>query len=168
MTRPVEYAQLVLGCLNDAITAGPFPIPQEKICLRFGEIVNPTTGTGEDECCTGLAWVRVAGDVSLVDPDDPNRCFGPSRRLVLELGTARCIPFGTVQAGPTCAQWTTAALTMDSDHAAMEQAVCCFRDLVSSMPFVERVRAGDYEPLGPDGNCIRGTLLMTIDYDCGC
>lgn len=168
MTTPGQYAQIVLSCLNEAITAGPFPIPQEKICLRFGERVNPTTGTSEDECCTGLAWVRVASIESLVDPDDPNRCFGPSQRIQLELGTARCIPFGTVGAGPTCEQWTEATLKMDSDQQAMEAAVCCAAEAINEMPFINGVRIGEYQPFGPDGNCILGTLQMTIDQDCGC
>lgn len=168
MTRPIEFAQIVLSCLNTQITDGPFPIPQEKICLRFGEIVNPSIGTNEDECCTGLAWVRVAAVDTLVDPDDANPCVSHSRRITLELGTARCIPFGTVQAGATCDQWTEVALKMDSDHGAMEAAVCCAADAIDALPFEPIVRVGNYEPFGPDGNCVRGTLTMTIDYDCGC
>lgn len=168
MTRPVEFAQIVLQCLNEAITASPYPIPQEKICLRFGERVDPTLGTGEDECCTGLAWVRVAAVGTLVDPDTNNPCVSSQRRITLELGTARCIPFGTVQSGPTCDQWTEAALKMDSDHGSMEAAVCCATETIQDMQFEPIVRIGNYEPLGPDGNCLEGTLTMTIDYDCGC
>lgn len=170
MTTPGEFAQLVLGCLNTQITTGPFPIPQEKICLRFGERVDPTLGTSEDECCTGLAWVRVAGVDNLVDPSDPNGCFGPSVRITLELGTARCIPFGTIAAGPTCDQWTEAALKMDSDYGSMTAAVCCFKDLpeIEDDDAINRVRILQYQPFGPDGNCLQGTLSMTIDYDCGC
>ena len=168
MTTPTEFAQIVLACLNTQITGGPFPIPGDKICLRFGERVNPTTGTSEDECCTGLAWVRVFGVDTLVDPDDDNGCFGPTVRIQLELGTARCIPFGTVGAGPTCDQWTEATLKMDADYVAMTQAVCCAAEVFEDMDSVNRVRVGEYQPFGPDGNCISGTLQMTIDYDCGC
>lgn len=168
MTRPVEFAQIVLTCLNEAITAGPFPIPQEKICLRFGDRVDPQIGTGEDECCTGLAWVRVAGVASLQDLSDQNNCVSHNRLIMLELGTARCIPFGTLEAGATCDQWTEAALKLDSDHGAMEAAVCCAREAIEGMRYEPIVRIGDYEPEGPDGNCLKGTLTMTIEYDCGC
>ena len=169
MTRPVEFAQIVLTCLNEAITASPYPIPQEKICLRFGERVNPTIGTGEDECCTVLAWVRVFGIEPLDTFQDENSpCINHSRRITLELGTARCIPFGTTQAGPTCDQWTEAAIKMDSDHGAMEDAICCAAESITELAYEPIVRPGSYEVLGPDGNCISGTLLMNIDYDCGC
>lgn len=171
MTRPVEFAQLLLQCLREQIDASAFPIPGDKICLRFGQEVNPSLGTQTDECCTGLAWVRVASVLPLADPDDPgvgNCPITSSRRLTLEMGTARCISQGTLQAPTTCDQWTEAALKMDSDHAAMEAAICCLASMASDLWSDPRIFPGEYTPTGPDGNCIGGTLLVTIDYDCGC
>lgn len=170
--RPVERAQQLLECLRESLAAGPFPIADEYVCLRFGNQVNPAIGTLVDECCTGLAWVRVAQvDGIRNDADDPtyNTCLNHERRLTLELGTARCIPFGDVQQGPTCSQWTEAALKMDADQGAMEAAVCCFRELVSASPFPPyAIVVGTYEPFGPDGNCISGTLQITMDLSCAC
>jgi hypothetical protein len=170
VTRPVEFAQILLQCLGEQLDAGPNPIAPDKVCLRFGDRVNPTLGTGEDECCTGLAWVRVAGIESLRQPDDPGvgNCVSTLRRIQLEMGTARCIPFGTVQAGPSCDAWTVAALKMDADHLAMENAICCAAETLDQMNYDPVIVAGEYLPFGPDGNCISGTLTVTIDYDCGC
>jgi len=168
---PIETAQVLLACLKTRLDGGPKPIADEHVCLRFGQEVNPSLGTGVDECCTGLAWVRVVTVTGLDDPSDPARnvCTTTQRRLTLEMGTARCIPFGTVEAPPTCDQWTEAALQMDADHQAMEAAICCFIDAVEAMPFAPfNVAVTDYQPFGPDGNCLRGTLQLTIDYDCGC
>jgi hypothetical protein len=168
VTRPIEFAQILLQCLGEQIDAGPYPIPDEKVCLRFGDRVNPTLGTSEDECCTGLAWVRVAGVDSLADPDGPGNCISTARRITLEMGTARCIPFGTVGAGPSCAAWTEAALRMDSDQGAMEAAICCATESFNQLPYEPRTVPGTYIPAGPDGNCLTGTMTVTIDYDCGC
>lgn len=171
MTRPVDYAETLLECLRTAIHASPYDIPDEKICLRFGEVVNPTLGTGEDECCTGLAWVRVAGIEPLrADPDNTEYglCATGARRLTLEIGTARCIPVGTMQAGPTCDQWTEAALKMDSDQACIERALCCLGDQLDTLRGTEAAVPGEYLPGGPDGNCITGAMTVTIDYSCGC
>lgn len=170
MTTPAEFAQIVLACLNTEITAGPFPIPGEKICLRFGERVDPTIGTTEDECCTGLAWVRVVSVDNLINGDDPNQCVYLKQRLTLELGVARCLPWGTRQAGPTCDEWTTVALRGDADQQAMQRAVCCARQaIVFAQPeLAQAVLQGTYEASGPNGNCVSGTTQMTIDYDCGC
>jgi hypothetical protein len=168
VTRPVEFAQILLQCLGEKIAAGPYPIPPEKVCLRFGERVNPTLGTSEDECCTGLAWVRVSNIDSLADPDDPGNCISTARRITLEMGTARCIPFGTVGQGPSCDQWTVAALKMDADQAAMEAAICCANEAFMDLLVWPRTVPGTYQPFGPDGNCLSGTMDLTIDYDCGC
>lgn len=167
---PGELAQVFLECLRTAVHASPYDIPDEKICLRFGSEVNPTLGTAENECCTGLAWVRVVSIQPLADPADPalGNCVPTARRLTLELGTARCIPFGTVGAGPTCAQWTEAALKMDSDQQVMESALCCAQAVVEDLNGGIQVVPGLYEPFGPDGDCISGTTLVTLDYDCGC
>lgn len=171
MTRPVEYAQVLLSCFGTAIAEGPDPIAPAYVCLRFGERVVPALGTQTDECCTGLAWVRVASvDGTRTDVDNPlyNQCLNTGRRLVLELGTARCIPYGSVQAPPTCDQWTTAALQMDADHLAMEKAVCCFTDIVKAEPFApDLINVLSYQPAGPDGNCISGTMTVQLDYYCG-
>jgi hypothetical protein len=170
VTRPVEFAQILLQCLGEALDAGPYPIPPEKVCLRFGSEVNPTLGTTEDECCTGLAWARVAGIQSLADLTDPDmgNCVSTRRLITIELGTARCIPFGTVQAGPSCDAWTEVALKMDSDHGAMEAAVCCASQALDDLPYSPTITPGEYTPGGPDGNCVTGTLTVTISYDCGC
>lgn len=169
---PGEYAQIMLTCLGERIAAGPNPIAPEHVCLRFGATVNPSLGTDTDECCTGLAWVRVAGvSGTNNDVDNPryNRCLNTGRRLTLELGTARCVPYGTVQTPTTCDQWTEAALKMDADLVAMEEAVCCFTDTILAMPFApDLITVTDYLPEGPDGQCIKGSLLVTLDYYCGC
>ena len=171
MTRPGEYAQILLECFRTALETNPAPPPQEKICLRFGSEVNPQLGTLEDECCTGLAWVRVADVSAIVDPDDQQAGNCPittARRLTLEIGTARCIPFGTVQAPPSCDTWTEKALQMDADLASIEAALCCFASAVEDLSDEPRVFPGEYAPGGPDGNCISGTMTVIIDYDCGC
>ena len=168
--RPIEFAQILLTCLKDQLDAGPNPIPADKVCLRFGQEVRPMLGTQTDECCTGLAWVRVVEVDPLLTPDDvgANNCpITSGRRVILEMGTARCIPFGTVQTPIGCDEWTDAALKMDADHAAMEAAVCCFADAVVDVT-AENVFPTIYNPVGPDGNCILGTLVVSIEYDCGC
>lgn len=169
--RPVESAQVLLSCLRDALDAGPNPVDEPYVQLRFGHDVAPSLGTGTDECCTGLAWARVVSVQGLRDPSDPlsNTCVTTVRRLTLEIGTARCIPYGTVQAPVAGDQWAEAALKMDADHQALEEAVCCFVDTTRGMSFAPyNVAVTEYEPFGPDGNCLSGAMQLTLDYDCGC
>jgi hypothetical protein len=165
MTRPMELAQTLLACLRTQLEAGP--TPPTTICLRHGEIVTPQIGTGSDECCNGLAWVRIVDVNPLRDIDDENsQCISSERRVRLEMGVVRCLPWGTLQDPATCDQWEDVALLADEDHGAMEAALCCaFADFDE---LGTHTAAGVYEPTGPDGNCVGGRMEVTIDTDCGC
>lgn len=164
MTVAMVAAQELLTCLEAALAAGPNPPPANKIMLRAGSEVTPLLGTGTDECCTGLGWVRIArmsGVKQLGDLDNVS-CFQQDRTLVLEMGVARCAPQAPVQTVPSEDQWTASALQLDADMGAMEAAVCCaFGDLDDNRA-VDEVAVGDYQPFGVDGNCIGGTMEVTL------
>lgn len=166
MSRGMVHALTLLECFRTELEARP--TPPSQICLRHGAQVNPSLGTTEDECCSGLAWVRIVNVVAMRDRTDLNAaCLNHERVVTLEMGAVRCMPWGTVQAPPTCAQWTDVASLADQDHDAMEAALCCaFNDLSEDGAF--RVVAGSYEPTGPDGNCIGGVMTVEVETDCGC
>lgn len=163
MTHAMTVAQMLLDCLQTQLLAGPNPPPADKVMLRAGAEVTPLLGTGTDECCTGLGWVRIAevsGVRQLGDLDNVS-CFQTERTATLELGVARCAPSAPVSGVPTEEQWTQVALQLDADHGAMEAAVCCaFGDTDGTV--AEEVAVGDYLPFGVDGNCIGGTMRVFV------
>lgn len=163
MTHAITLAQELLDCLQTALLAGPNPPPADKIMLRAGAEVTPLLGTGTDECCTGLGWVRVAGvsGVRQLGEQLNGSCFQAERVVTLELGAARCAPAAPVSGVPTEDQWTQAALQLDADHGAMEAAVCCAFGSTEGTP-AEEVQVGEYRPFGVDGNCIGGTMEVRI------
>lgn len=169
MTVYMDAAQELLECYRTALQAPGFPgpPPDENICLRHGEFVAPLLGTHADECCSGLAWVRIVRVEPLRGTDNlPPGCVSSERRVVLELGSAHCLPWGTVEEPPTCAQWTDVALKADAFHDAMERAVCCVAPILVTGGTAEVVAAGDYVPTGPDGNCIGGTMEVIVETSC--
>lgn len=166
---PFEIADALRACLDSAFTndAGA---PAE-ICHRPGDIVPLNIGTAQDECCTGLGWVRIASVEPVVDPltatnSDFNPCDVFQSRIVLELGVARCNPYGTSAAGPTCEQWTELALRVDTDRAAMKRAVCCLAQAVGEPEGVVRVLPGNWTPMDSSGGCAGGTLSVSVYTDC--
>jgi len=164
MSTAMVIAQDLLACLEAALLAGPNPPPADKIMLRAGAEVTPLLGTGTDECCTGLGWVRIArvsGVKQLGDLDNVS-CFTQQRTLILEMGVARCAPSAPIQTVPSEDQWTASALQLDSDMQAMESAVCCAFGNIDERLGAEEVAVGDYEPFGVDGNCIGGTMQVTV------
>lgn len=169
MTAHMDAALALLTCLEDALNARPSPPPADRIMIRVGEQVYPLLGTHDDECCTGLAWVRIAGteEGPLAQNDLSGTCFNTNRLLTLEMGVRRCAPTSDASSVPTEAQWLTTALQVDSDHEAMEAAFCCVGPILEERAFGP-VRFVSYEPVGPDGNCIGGNLTLTVEVDCGC
>ena len=165
----MDLAQELLSCLEMQLLAGPNPPPASKIMLRAGAEVTPLLGTGTDECCTGLGWVRIARtrNVRGLGDRDNVPCYTQDRELVLEMGVARCAPSSSVNTVPSEDQWTASALQLDADLGAMERAVCCaFADIEGSA--ANEVAVGEYEPFGVDGNCIGGTMTVTLRIDACC
>lgn len=169
MTNAMVLAQELLVCLETALAAGPNPPPTSRIMLRAGAEVTPLLGTTEDECCSGLGWVRIAGVSGVRELGDRENvsCFSQERTLLLELGVARCAPQAPIATVPTEDQWTAVALQLDADHGAMEAAICCaFGDIEGSA--AEEVSVGEYAPFGVDGNCIGGTMQVRIRMSACC
>lgn len=177
MTHAMTLAQELLACLETQLTTvSAYPVPAEKVMLRAGAEVTPLLGTGTDECCTGLGWVRIANRSGLRELGEPlnTDCFESERILVLEVGVARCAPSADHTTVPSEDQWTDAAMKLDSDMGSMEAAICCaFWDIdpVADQQLyrlVEEVAVGVYEPFGVDGNCIGGTMLVNIKMPVCC
>lgn len=170
MTVAITIAQELLTCLETALLAGPNPPPASRIMLRAGSEVTPLLSTVDDECCTGLGWVRIAritGVRSLGETDNV-ACFRQERTLELELGVARCAPTApSASTIPSEDQWEAAALQLDADQGAMEAAICCaFGDDDNAL--VEEVSVGEYLPFGVDGNCIGGTMTVFVRMTACC
>lgn len=163
---PFEAAGTLLACLESAFT-GDAGIPGQ-FCQRPGDQVAFLFGEGVDDCCTGLAWVRVQSIDPVVDPvaseqPDYNPCYAP-RRVTIEMGVARCNPSGV----PTCEQWTQLAARMDLDATAMRRAACCARGaLKTDDSAVYEVLGGAWTPLESSGGCAGGSMTVSVWIDCG-
>jgi hypothetical protein len=160
----MTLAQQLLACLETSLGAGPAPIAPAYVMLRAGSQVTPLLGTGDDECCRGLGWVRIVRVTGVRELGERENvaCFQQERTVVLEMGVARCAPSAPVSGVPTEDQWTTVALQLDADHGAMEAAICCAFGEDDELFAAEEVAVGDYEPFGVDGNCIGGTMTVNL------
>lgn len=168
MTVAMTLAQDLLGCLETALLAGPNPPPANRIMLRAGDRVTPMLSTVDDECCSGLGWVRIARitGVKNVGELDNVSCFSQERTLELEMGVARCAPTPGPSSLTTEEQWETVALQLDADQGSMEAAVCCAFGEDSAL--VEEASVGEYLPFGPDGNCVGGTMSVFVRMTACC
>lgn len=171
MTVALSLAQTLLQCLEDSLTVNP----PAQICLRAGEAVTPQISTVDDECCSGLGWVRIASVSPLVlrgQEDLTFGCVNHMRETTLEMGVVRCMPTPGADTLVTCDQWTALALQLEADHTAMEAALCCLQALVrgGTVPAITDIALypGEYTPRGPDGRCLGGTMMITAQHGCAC
>lgn len=162
-----EMSATLRDCLMTELALRPNP-PAET-CLVPGEDGRTflSIGTGEDRCCAGFAWVRVAGVTPAIpSPNtDTGNCGVVSWQLDLEMGVARCAPFGSTGAGPTCDQWAETFTQVQSDAEAMRAALCCLHPQVES----SRSFPTAWQPFGPDGGCTGGIMGVSLQLDdCDC
>jgi hypothetical protein len=165
-TLLLPNANALLTCLCNALSANAsqdYPAP-EICCLRVGEgVALDITNELVDECCQGLAYVRIdnfyptgSADAPFPSPSSDfalDRCSPYAWGLQMEMGVYRC-----VSNQPTCDEWTIAAQRQMLDAKSMRQALCCFmRNLdpgtVSMTPWQSK---------GPEGGCVGGTMTITV------
>lgn len=161
-----EVVEQLRDCLAEQLAASGYPLPA-RIEVRHGAEVTPVAGTRADECCDGLAWVRVssmglaADDAPLILADG-TRCGFDQWQVTVELGVLRCWTFGDAAEGPTSDQYLQDTRRQLADMQAMRRAiVCCGEDW----------RPVEYTPEGPEGTCLGGnwtaTLLLDDCDECG-
>jgi hypothetical protein len=161
-----DMAEALLACLVAQFEGDP-QAPAEA-CVVPGEDGRLwlTIGTAQNRCCSGFAWVRVGDTRPRIPPLDTIEACGVLQwALDLEMGVARCAPWGDETAGPTCAELTLAFDRQESDKEAMRKAVCCLRPQVES----ERLAPTNAVSFGPDGGCmgaIMGVTVLIENCDC--
>lgn len=139
--------------------------PPLYVQLRPGTVVDHLLSTSEDECCSGLAWVRP----SSFFPSStifPNQDTVPQPKgviawaITLELGTVRCAPTPDENSIPTGDEWDAVTQAVMDDAAAMRRALCCFIDAKPGR--AKNVLPGTWQPLSVQGGCVGSILPVTI------
>jgi hypothetical protein len=121
-----------------------------------------------DNCCPGIAWVRVINVVPTVSfPSPANTMVGCPDTLFaanLELGVARCAAGidddGTIPIEVLDAE----AVAYGKDRSALIQTVIC--DM--AVYFDCKISLGAWEPLATEGGCYGSTVQVAIPYRMCC
>lgn len=163
----MPVAEILLDCLSAEIAK--VPTPPAQVCLRLGASVDLLLSTTRDECCEGLAWVRLVSFYPSREFPEQDLLYQncPSQwAVVFELGVARCAPRPSATELPDCDTWTLLASDIMDDAAAMRRvATCCFPESYPDKP----VLAGLWEPITTEGGCAGGTMQLTVSVDpCDC
>ena len=169
IATPVATA--LLSCLTAQMNE--LPSPPARIEIRAGAEGGPLIGPNVDECCAGLAWVRVASVYpswdSFPSPDNTWLPCGPlAYAVVLEMGSAFCMPWSDSDQAmdnmdpPSTADWATAHTTLMQHQTLMRRAAAC------CWPHTVRRAVGEWNPLSVEGGCMGGTLRVTVSVMAPC
>ncbi len=157
--RPV--AEALMTCL--ANEAAGSPNPPGTVSYRLGVTGEPLAGTIIDECCNGLAYLRIGAMQPSWSTPSPNnvsiRC-GMAWAIEMEIGIWRCVPIGTAEVPPSPADWLVAQNQMFDDMLTLRAVACCFvkqRD-PGSVLYAEASPKDD-----PEGGCFGVSLTMSVD-----
>ncbi len=161
-------AMRLLLCLSGQVAQ--LEKPPAHVMLRSGNQVNYLMSLTQNECCEGLAWVRVSQIVPSSGPNwpsqdvVPNRCGTQRYAVELEMGVVRCAPVATDRSIPSDDQWNISAVDTLADFAAMDRAICCFID-----GFTGLTLPGAWNPIAVQGMCVGGTMQLTASANpCNC
>lgn len=133
-------ANNLLTCLSEQLALNPDAPAQS--CLRVGNtVLHDVDANGTDTtCCPGLAYVRIGAmfpSSSFPEPDSVpgagEGCFPVKWAVELTMGVVRCVPGMGTTAGPSCEDWTLAAIHDTNDMDAMRKALCCWQQTLPRM-----------------------------------
>lgn len=166
-------AEELLDCLKIAFEDdGQHLDPPGLICHRTGTgatVAQFDPAEGTNECCHGLAWVRATpfGPTLAGDTLEFNRSAtmgvtncGGAWSVGMEIGSLRCWPHAGSY--PSCDDWATTAYNVLADAAALRRAViCCFAPNYEDTHALQ-VIVEPWRPAGIQGQCVGGTIPLTI------
>lgn len=181
-TDPIgtPVANQLLACLAEQL--GTLPTREDAaggayrpalIQLRVGQETGPLIGPNVDECCAGLAWVRIANLYPSWDsfPAADNTwlpCGPLAYAVVLEMGVSFCMPWSDSDDSfdnvdpPNGADWATAFTTQMVHQTLMRRAAaCCFAP-------TQRRAVGEWTPLPVEGGCTGGKMTVTVSVMAPC
>lgn len=163
ISQELNLADTLLECFRGAFI--DHPSPPATICMRVGEEVRQDLSMYEDECCDGLAYVKINQvylSTAFPEPDATVTNCAPDQWAVdLEMGVFRCAPVGDIENVPLCEDWEKSAAVVALDAATMRRAIRCLR---GELPVGDQLLVRQWQPIGPQGNCTGGSMIVTVSF----
>lgn len=161
----MPLARELLACYEEELAKLGDNAPA-SVGLRPGTVVDFLMSMSDDECCSGLGWVRPAGfyPSSAGFPTQDTQAQKQGTRawaVTLEMGIVRCAPTPGPEAIPSNAEWDDVTQAVMDAGAAMRRAICCWIDL-DPVNRKQRILPGQWQPVAVQGGCVGGVIQVTI------
>jgi len=161
----MPLARELLACYEDELAKLGDDAPA-SIGIRPGTVVEFLLSMSDDECCSGLAWVRPArffpSSASFPNQDTVAQKQGTRAwAVVLEMGVVRCAPTPGPESIPSNAEWDAVTQAVMDAAAAMRRAICCWIAM-DPVRRKQQILPGEWSPVAVQGGCVGGVLPVTI------
>lgn len=117
-----------------------------------------------DECCEGVAWLRVVGQHSTMEFPAQQQIWEPegevSWTVILEIGVGRCGGGPGPDMAPTDAQYTADTKILMDDAAALRRVGPNLK--ATSTNIIDYMYTGSWEPVAAEANCMGGLIQLAI------
>jgi len=152
----------LLACLDEAVQRLlPEELRPKAVGLRPGQSIALLIAQYGNECCSGLAWVRAGGATPIpADIDSQRGCGISAFRIPFEIGIARCAPLSDGTNLITSDVWDGKTELTYDDFSVM---LCAYRCMVTNWKDQGSVLLGGWTPLAVQGQCMGGTLQVTVE-----
>lgn len=158
-------------CLTSTVASMPTDEQPAHVIMAPGTERSGDMSQFEDQCCEGLAFVRMARTFASADfPNedaDPIPPCGPyAVAAVIEVGIIRCAPVGTADYMPSDDAWNAAAVQSAKDNGYLFSVMCCVRDLLESRHQTSSIFYNDWMPTPVEGGCVGSRIQFTVQMEC--
>jgi hypothetical protein len=167
-TTILPLAQALLDCLTTELALNIDP--PANACLQVAnQVIHDVDAqiSADKVCCPGLNYVRVGQVYPSTDFPTPDprsdKCLSLTRAVEFTAGVVRCVPGMGAPEGPTCADWTLAALHDANDIDALYKAMCCFVDTTEFKAMRGRRYTIQTSTVEQTADCIERMLIVTVE-----
>lgn len=167
----LPLANRLLACLCDALADNPNP--PLHCCLRVGDVVYADFNQTQDQCCEGLAYVRISRVYPSFEFPTQTELWTPCAHIALaaelEMGVFRCEPQQGTTSLPSCEDWTSVTTQVANDWQAMLAAACCLDEQLQIESPGTPALLGTWQPMNSGGGCTGGTQTVMVGVmNCSC
>lgn len=171
MSELVDYITLVTSCYQSAIATMPIDQQPEHLQVRAGIQAMPDISQFQDECCEGLAYIRImrtypSADFPTPDAEPITPCGPYSLAVETELGLYRCFHVGTAEEVVGDVFQTAAGLQEAADYGYLYKAMCCVNTALEGMFRTRSVVFSDWAPFEVQGGCFGSRIQFITQLEC--
>lgn len=171
MSVLTDFAAQAYTCLVAAFDGAPAGQVPANFQRFPGIQKTPDISQFQDQCCEGLAYMRMvraypSADFPQEDPGPMPPCGPYAVAAVVEMGIFRCAPVGDSDFVVSNDAWDATFDQQMLDYGYLYKAMCCVKTLLEGEYRTDSVQFIDWAPFEIEGNCSGSRIQFAVQLEC--